>query len=177
MTWIQTHSGRKFDFLSPSYESICIEDIAHSLSMQCRFTGHTSRRYSVAAHSILVASLVPTPLRLEALLHDASEAYLGDVSTPLKQLITEYQWLEERIQKMILIRYAGVSVLDRTVKDADRLAMRIEATHLLGIPVGSWFDPVESPELPTPPVFLDPYVESLEFLRLFNLYSQERAAT
>ena len=72
-SYIETVSGRKFYFLNPNPEDIDIEDIAHALSMQCRFTGHTKWFYSVAEHAIWVSYLVPVHLALEGLLHDASE--------------------------------------------------------------------------------------------------------
>lgn len=82
--WIMTHTGKKFRPFSPRIEDIDIEDIAHALSNLCRFNGHTSKFYSVAEHSILVSELCPDELKLKGLLHDAAEAYLGDVPSPLK---------------------------------------------------------------------------------------------
>ncbi|MEM4379972.1 MAG: hypothetical protein QXL01_04720, partial [Thermoplasmatales archaeon] len=83
--WIETYSGKKFDYLAQS--ELDIEDIAHALSNLCRFNGHTRVFYSVAEHSVNVSSMVPPELKIAALLHDAAEAYIGDVPSPLKQLI------------------------------------------------------------------------------------------
>jgi 5'-deoxynucleotidase YfbR-like HD superfamily hydrolase len=95
--WIQTYTGRAVDLLMPRVEQIDVRDIAHALANLCRFTGHTNAFYSVAQHSCLVARIVedlwqrehgekcPAPVALAALLHDAPEAYLGDVNTPLKR--------------------------------------------------------------------------------------------
>jgi len=77
-------SGGTFDILNPRAEDVRIEDIAHALSQQCRFTGHTKTFYSVAQHSVLASTLVAAPDELWALLHDASEAYMGDMNRPLK---------------------------------------------------------------------------------------------
>lgn len=85
MTWIQTASGRPFDIAAPNPNDVHIEDIAAHLARLCRFTG--ACRYSVAQHSVHVAELVPQPLKLAALLHDAHEAYMGDWSSPLKQVV------------------------------------------------------------------------------------------
>jgi len=98
--WIQTYTGVRFDLLVPTPEMVELDDIAHALSMLCRFTGHTKFFYSVAEHSYQVSVLVENYCRriglsakdgahagLEALLHDASEAYVGDVSRPLKKLL------------------------------------------------------------------------------------------
>lgn len=81
--WIQTFTGRKFYPLAPRIEDICIEDIAHALSNICRYGGHCNPRYSVAQHCCLVSDWLPY-FKLEGLLHDASEAYLGDMVRPIK---------------------------------------------------------------------------------------------
>ncbi|MGZ6854414.1 MAG: hypothetical protein ACXVGC_10195 [Mycobacteriaceae bacterium] len=87
-TTIETHTGLFYDYLDPKPEQVCIEDIAHALSMTSRFGGHCSRFYSVAEHCCLVRQLVieagRPELGLAALLHDAHEAYVGDIPTPLK---------------------------------------------------------------------------------------------
>ena len=98
---ILTRSGVYFNLLDPRPDDVCIEDIAAALSKLCRFTGHTRHFYSVAQHCMLVSSNAPDHLKLHALLHDASEAYLGDVSSPLKQLIPEYKVLEGNVQATI----------------------------------------------------------------------------
>jgi len=94
--WGQTFSGRKFWALDPRPEDIYLEDIAHALSMQCRFAGHCKEFLSVAQHSINVSLVTPPPLQLLALLHDAPEAYLTDVPRPLKKHLPQYRDLEGR---------------------------------------------------------------------------------
>lgn len=98
---ITTASGKFFDILKPEEYEFDIEEIATSLSNICRYTGHVNRFYSVAEHSVLVSRLVPDRLRLAALLHDASEAYVGDVSSPLKKLLPEYKQIEVNVQKAL----------------------------------------------------------------------------
>lgn len=84
--WIQTFSGhRVWPFIPSHVENVfALEDIAHSLSMQCRFTGHVSRFYSVAEHCVIGSRLLPDRLAMPFLWHDAEEAYVGDITRPLK---------------------------------------------------------------------------------------------
>lgn len=95
---ILTYTGLHFPLLKPEYFHFNILDIAHALSQLCRFTGHTSSFYSVAQHSVMVASLVPADQALAALMHDAAEAYLGDVSSPLKALLPDYKLIETNVE-------------------------------------------------------------------------------
>lgn len=102
---IMTFSGRRIDLLSLNQNVYNILDIAHALSNICRFTGHTRSFYSVAQHSVLVSLLVPPEDALAGLLHDAAEAFLGDVTSPLNQLLPNYQAIERRIGKAILAHF------------------------------------------------------------------------
>ena len=88
--WIETYTGKKVYPLRPDEETLCVEDIAHALALTCRFGGHCSEFYSVAQHSCLVSDLCPDGLKLAGLMHDAAEAYLGDVVSPIKPLC--YFW-------------------------------------------------------------------------------------
>lgn len=86
---MEAYSGRQVDLLMPCPSQISIDDIAHHLSQINRFNGATSRPYSVAQHSIYVSMLVPDEIALFGLLHDAHEAYLGDLNTPLKNALCD----------------------------------------------------------------------------------------
>ena len=101
MTWTQTFIGAKIDYLNPDPKQIKITDIAWALAHNNRFTGHTSVPYTVAHHSIAASTLVPSGFELQALLHDATEAYLSDLATPIKNLLPEYRVLEQRLAKAI----------------------------------------------------------------------------
>lgn len=95
MTWIQTHTGRAFDLLEPRAEDVDVADIAHALARINRFSGHThGEPYSVAHHSMLVADLLaswgaPPAIVREGLLHDAAEAYYGDITSPVKRALRD----------------------------------------------------------------------------------------
>lgn len=104
-TWIQTYLGKKFYPFYPTEDSIEIEDIAHALSNSCRYTGHCKEFYSVSEHSVLVSYILPKNLQLIGLLHDASEAYISDISSPVKQFLEFYKKTEEKIQNKIFQKY------------------------------------------------------------------------
>ena len=92
--WMTTYTGKKFYPLNPNPEDIDILDIAHHLSLICRFTGACRIHYSVAEHSVRVMSLVPKDQKLGALLHDSPETYMADLSRGLKPAFPEYKKYE-----------------------------------------------------------------------------------
>ena len=132
--WIQTFTGKKFYPQNPTMDSICIEDIAHSLSNQCRFTGHTSAHYSVAQHSVLVSYLCNPENALHGLLHDGSEFALVDVASPIKKLpeMIGYRELEKKVQSAIYRRFGLTEQEPADVKRADLLVLSIESNSFLG---------------------------------------------
>jgi hypothetical protein len=89
MGWTQTYNGHKFDPMNVGLETIDINDIAHALSLLCRFNGHIKELYSVAQHCVLMSEQVEPKYAFHALLHDAAEAYVSDVPRPFKPLIIE----------------------------------------------------------------------------------------
>lgn len=129
--WIVTHSGKQFDFHNPTPDMVCIEDIAHALSMSCRFGGHTRYHYSVAQHSVNVARFVPDEHKLVALLHDATEAYIGDMVSPLKVIMPEFKRKEEEIWEVIAARFSLPFYMDPSIKKADTMMLKIEREHLI----------------------------------------------
>lgn len=123
---IRTFTGKYINPVEPDPALICIEDIAHALSMQPRFGGHLPIFYSVAEHSIAVARLVKPALRLTALLHDASEAYLIDVPRPVKEQLTNYKEIEDRLMRVIAEKFGIEWPLPSEVKMADELCLQQE---------------------------------------------------
>lgn len=107
MAWIETYTGKRFDLLEAKPGDVCLEDIAASLSKQCRFNGHTRRFYSVAQHSVYVAQHVDRRFRLAALMHDAHEAYVGDLVSPVKVSIDSqiFRDIENVIKKAVEERF------------------------------------------------------------------------
>lgn len=130
---IQTYTGLFFDPFHPDPNDICIEDIAHSLSLQCRFTGHVKYHYSIAEHSLLVADLCSHDSRLCGLMHDATEAYLVDLPRPIKRdkSMELYRELEHNIWEVIACKYNLPIKMPDDVKRADDLALVAEARVLL----------------------------------------------
>lgn len=141
MSWMHTFTGQRFYPRAPDLTRYNIRDIAHALSNICRFGGHTKHFYSVAEHSILasevVASLGGTPAeQLWALLHDATEAYMGDIPTPLKATLGDYRDREDALMRYIaadldLPAHGDGTLLPRIVKTADRIALVTEARQLV----------------------------------------------
>lgn len=117
---ISTVTGRFFDLLAPENYEFDIEEIATALSHICRYTGHVNKFYSVAEHCVLVSNICPPSLALCGLLHDASEAFVGDVSSPLKKLLPEYRNIEDGVQSAIAKFYGIPYPFPPEVHDADK---------------------------------------------------------
>lgn len=134
---IYISSGKVVDLSAPQTADIDIEDIAWSLSNIMRFNGHLSTQISVARHCIEVSRLVPEDLALAALLHDAHEAYVGDITRPMKAFIEwkgvnvdefEYFW-----QSLIWLKFDCLprdGYARRAIEEADDLQMAREMTSL-----------------------------------------------
>jgi len=128
---IRTFTGIYINVFEPTLEMICIEDIAHALSNQCRFGGHLSKFYSVAQHSILCNNLVNDEYKLSALLHDASEAYLLDIPRPIKQGLKNYKEIEDKLMVLIAKKFSFEYPLEKVVKQADERMLQFEWKYLM----------------------------------------------
>lgn len=136
-SYVRLSTGETFDFLDNSAGEISIEAVAHSLAGQNRFTGHLVDRngdpifYSVAQHSVAVSWLVHPMYTLTALMHDSAESVLGDVATPLKQLLYDYQALECEVEASFAAAFGFMFPLPPEVKVADRIMLRTEQRDLM----------------------------------------------
>jgi len=127
---IQLMSGRMLDFKDPKPDQFTIEDIALGLSRQPRFGGHTKAFYSVAQHCVHLAQVVPKGYKMQALMHDASEAFMGDMSTPLKHLLPDYMDIEEGVSGAIQKAF-GFSPMSPLLEVADARMLITERNALL----------------------------------------------
>lgn len=127
---IKLLSGGHFDFLDMEQSSYTIEDIAHNLSRICRFNGSIEKHYSVAHHSVIVSHIVPEKYALSGLLHDMSEAFVGDLCSPLKQLMKEYKKLEIKVEKYMFGRMGIPFPMHSSIKLADLSVLAAEIRDL-----------------------------------------------
>jgi len=131
--FMSTRSGARFWPLDPRPGDFDIEDIAHGLARICRFNGRTKGTYSVGQHSVLVSRLLPDRLKLFGLMHDASEAYLGDIISPVKKLVaSQYGPLEAAVMVAVAQRYGFIDQWFNKedhdlVKEADLVMLVTEA--------------------------------------------------
>jgi len=165
MSWLQTHLGNKFIFEGPF--NFDIEDIAHSLSLQCRFNGHCKEMYSVADHSLHVSARCEH--KLWGLLHDAAEAYVGDIITPLKRNCPFLKETEDRILEAIAVRFNLPWPVPAEVEDVDLRMWATEQRDLMCKPLFDWVIDIE----PYPETIVSRGdVEGLFLRRFYNLRIQ-----
>jgi hypothetical protein len=160
--WMQTYTGRQFWPMDPRPDEIDILDIAHSLSMMCRYAGHVTDFYSVAEHCCHVHDAAPPEHRAWALLHDASEAYLVDVPRPVKPFLPGYKAAEARVMAAVADRFGLPLQEPPEVKDLDARILHDESAQAMRRPPVPW-------HLPGGPVgvtlhFWSPMTAKLEFL-------------
>ena len=143
--WFQTFTGEQFFFHDVDPATIHLEDIAHSLAMQCRFNGHTREFYSVAEHSIHVAHCVCERFGLTsakdlrtALFHDAAEAYIGDMVRPLKLEDVHFRTVEAEIEEAIAERFDLIWPRPPIIKRADNALLLCERNVLMAKPPRPW---------------------------------------
>ena len=173
--WMQTATGRKFWPLDPRPEDVDIEDIAHALSNVCRFGGHCREFYSVAEHSVRVSDYVGAlggaPWhRLAGLLHDATEAYLGDMIRPLKiqAEMVPFRLAEGRVEQAIRLRFSVVTFATPLIKTADEALLATEARDIMGgESAGKW--QLHAPPLPDK---IDPWISRWARIRFLERFAE-----
>lgn len=149
MTWMLTATATAFELGRPRAGEVQLADIAHQLALINRFNGATTRPYSVAEHSLLVAEIFERQLgmanpaaRLAALMHDAHECYLGDITSPVKRhLGEECRVLEASLERAVQERYGlrtAAAAYRRQIRDADLIALATERRDLMPPHPGHW---------------------------------------
>ena len=179
MSEIMTYTKKMFDPLQPNAELIDIEDIAHALSMLCRANGHFKSFYSVAQHSIncmkeAKARGYSERIQLACLLHDASEAYLSDVTRPVKAELPRYKEIEAPLQEMIWNKWLGEPLTEEEQKlvfDIDDAILAHEFLNLMGEKIVD-----NIPEITSMPEFAFSGFEQCkrEFLSLFRRLTSDK---
>lgn len=139
--WLQTFTGLKFTPAAPEPGQVCIVDIAHALANICRYAGHSTRFYSVAEHSVLVSRYVPSEFAMWGLLHDAAEAYISDLPSPVKCLLPEFQELELAIERTIAARFNLSFPMPPEVKIVDTAILADESAQIMSAPPEAWLLP------------------------------------
>ncbi len=178
MSWIQTYTGKKFYPFSPNPEHIDIEDIAHSLSLTCRFRGHCKRFYSVAEHSWFIyqeAKKADTSRgdQMWALLHDAAEAYCSDLLTPIKLEMGAFRELENGILKAVAVRFGLVLPMPEMIKELDLRMLATERRQAMG--QGPTWDNLSAVlPLKIELIFLSSEAAKYWFLRSFDEIESEK---
>jgi len=130
--WIQTYTGKVFDLAEPKEEMVDIVDIAHALSQMCRFTGHSDKPYSVSEHCCHCRDIAAEPFRLEALLHDAPEAYYGDLNRPMKRLLgVNAKAHMDNIDRVVRSALGLLPLLPPEVREIDNRLLMTEKVCLL----------------------------------------------
>lgn len=134
-SWIITFSGKQFWPLDPHIDDINIIDIAHALSLLCRYAGHCKSFYSVADHSIRCAYIgidkYPKKLSRTILLHDAAEAYINDIARPIKPYLTNYKKIEDKLEKVIAEKFDLIYPFPPEIKIVDNILLATERRDLM----------------------------------------------
>jgi len=172
MTWMQTYTGKRFDFINVDVDNIDIVDIAHSLAYSCRYGGHCKEFYSIAQHSVICSAYVPQEYQFEALMHDAAEAYIGDIVSPLKGQLRNLPAIERVIEQSIANKFGLIYPFPPVILKVDRQLALAERKFLFNdlIPWDIHEDPLDLPKLaPWHPI----QAEST-FMQAFDFFNKEK---
>jgi len=175
--FVRLTSGQDVDLLNPDPDTILIQDIASHLSRIQRYNGILAKcsdqpmGLSVGIHSLMVAKLLPGSLKLQGLLHDATEAYMGDLVGPLKDIIPEFKEIENNLMLAIMQKFDLGFPLHPLVKEMDKRCLAAEMEHCLGwVDLASQISGVRLEGFKYPN--LTPVQAERAFLGAFEEYSQ-----
>lgn len=170
MTWIQTYSGKKFSLVDPQPEDVDIVDVIAALGNVVRFAGHCRGAYTVLQHSVHVCDACPDEFRYDGLMHDAPEAYYGDITRPMKDVLSklfdgQFSRWTEKIDRVVHYALGIPWPVPRPVKHADCVVLATEARDLMGPLLELWRcmpPPLKREIVPLPPqqvysMFVDRY--------------------
>ena len=142
--WMETYTGQQFHFkgeIDP--EEIHIWDIAHALSLLCRYNGHTIKFYSVAEHSVIIALYLKAlgyddRIALTGLMHETSETYIGDLARPVKEVMPDFKAMEERIDIAVAKRFGTIWPFPQIVKELDTRILVDERVQVMNASNNIW---------------------------------------
>lgn len=169
MTWILTRSRKHFDYVNPQAATISMIDITSGLANECRYAGQCSSFYSVAQHSVLASYLVSEACALEALMHDAAEAYCKDIPRPMKELLPDYKRIERRVDLAIRVRYQLPPECSEEVKHADLVMLATERRDLLPADDTPW---LLLKDITPSPSRIEPWTPEVSYARFWQRFSE-----
>lgn len=173
MSYITTFTGTYFDPVNPEENLIEVKDIAHALSLLCRANGHMRFFYSVAQHAIACAKEAEARglskrIQFGCLLHDASEAYLSDITRPIKKKLTVYLEIESNLQNAIWNKFFKIPLTAEELKqifEIDDDMLSYEFKHLMPEPINNHYEKIQAD---IQCEFVNPEKVEQEFLRLYE---------
>lgn len=169
-TWIETYTGKFVNPLKLKVDDIDIRDIAHALSLLCRFNGHCRDFYSVAEHCIRVSGILKgADNQLTGLLHDATEAYMADIARPVKWALPQVREVEGIIAVAINTRF-NLHGDWRAIKQADNILLATEARDLMSTNGKEWYLPNSPLEYKIEP--MASYLAESNYLRIFDMLTE-----
>lgn len=173
--YIQTFSGKRLDLSNPSVDMFSIEDIIHGLSYECRWASQTKYFYSVAQHCIYSCGLAPLHLKLDALLHDWTEAFIKDIPRPIKDSILNYRTFERRLYLLgyekFNLYYPYLESDYNILKEIDNRMAATECRDLMRNQEINNYKNIEPYDFRIVPMTFDQTYE--KFMELFELYRRD----
>jgi hypothetical protein len=165
--YVRVFSGRDVDLIEPAPSTITLSDIAYHLSKIERYNGACKFSMTVGLHSLMVAEILPVEFKPYGLLHDASEAYLGDVVGPLKDLLPGYKEVEANLMQVILLKYGLKYPLPPAVKHADKSLLAAEMIQANG-----WRDLASEIDVVPAPIVLYNLPQYIVYERLLGQFRE-----